>query len=592
MKKLILSVLFFFFAIGLWADERILDFSAKAVVQRDGLVRITEYITINVEHQKIRRGIYRTIPLRFYQKMKVYDVAFDGQEHPYKIEKKSGNYRIDFGDNNYIPRGEHTYTFVYTLENVLGSFSQYDEIYWNVTGTDWDFPIDSAVAEVILPRGTPVLEDKVSFYTGRAGSKEAHADREGLLFWNTRPLHRREGLTIAIPFEKGHVDVGIVVGLLSLLYRYQIALAWVLFALTCWYCYWAWKRVGKDPASRVIRRFDPPQGVSPAMAIYLCNMGPDKKLLPVTLLSLTMKGVLEMTQTDRDGKLFGLGFDGGEKWVLSKKVNAVPSSDLSEEEHNLLALLPSVKVLDGKYDEQVKEWGELLKESLHLQCGHEYFSRNIKWTLPVFGVMVLLLICLLGSVDGLAIGVFFYAFVGCFMDFKNNPVKTIAGLMVLGIMLCMVFAPHIMNNIPCMLVLGAFVLLLIFFTIVIRAYTPKGRAVMNEIEGFKQYLSVAESRRVLASNPLDPQKIFCDYLPYAFALGVENEWMTSFDDVLSEEKKRWVGNRGFVGNLSFPAMMSSINNSCNVASTSRSNSGSGGGGFSGGGFGGGGGGGR
>ncbi|MBR3899734.1 MAG: DUF2207 domain-containing protein [Elusimicrobiaceae bacterium] len=115
---------------------------------------------------------------------------------------------------------------------------------------------------------------------------------------------------------------------------------------------------------------------------------------------------------------------------------------------------------------------------------------------------------------------------------------------------------------------------------------------MNEIEGFKQYLSVAESRRVSASDPLDPQKIFCDYLPYAFALGVESEWIESFDDVLTEEKKRWAGNRGLIGTLSFHSMINSMNKSFASATTSSGGSGSGGGGFSGGGFGGGGGGGR
>ncbi|WP_458401564.1 DUF2207 domain-containing protein [Candidatus Avelusimicrobium sp.] len=581
MKKLILSVLFFFFAIGLWADERILDFSAKAVVQRDGLVRITEYITINVEHQKIRRGIYRTIPLRFYQKMKVYDVAFDGQEHPYKIEKKSGNYRIDFGDNNYIPRGEHTYTFVYTLENVLGSFPQYDEVYWNVTGNDWAFPIDSAVAEVVLPRGTPVLEDKVSFYTGRAGSKEAHADREGLLFWNTRPFSKGEGLTIAIPFEKGHVDVGWVARLLSWWYRYQLYVAWVLFGLTCWYCYWAWKRVGKDPSSRVIRRFDPPKGISPALAMYISNMGPAQKLLPVTLLSLTMKGVLEMSQTDLD-----------ENWVLSKKANAVPLSALSEEEQNLLAVMPSVKVLDGEYDEEVKGWGDFIKENLHLQCGHDYFSRNGKWTLPVWAVLILLMAGFLGNLDGITFLMLIYAVMVSVTSCKKNPAYGIVFLLFMGVLLVFYAASYVRQVLPQLAVLGAFIGLLFFFSRMIRAYTIKGRAVMNEIEGFKQYLSVAESRRVSASDPLDPQKIFCDYLPYAFALGVESEWIESFDDVLTEEKKRWAGNRGLIGTLSFHSMINSMNKSFASATTSSGGSGSGGGGFSGGGFGGGGGGGR
>ncbi len=57
---------------------------------------------------------------------------------------------------------------------------------------------------------------------------------------------------------------------------------------------------------------------------------------------------------------------------------------------------------------------------------------------------------------------------------------------------------------------------------------------MDQIEGFKQYLSVAEEDRLEYLNP--PKKtpeLFENFLPYAIALDVENSWAKNFTGVLA-----------------------------------------------------------
>ena len=62
------------------------------------------------------------------------------------------------------------------------------------------------------------------------------------------------------------------------------------------------------------------------------------------------------------------------------------------------------------------------------------------------------------------------------------------------------------------------------------------RAIMDEIEGFKQYLSVAEKDRLNAFNmPRKTPELFEKYLPYALALGVENDWSEQFAETLDQE---------------------------------------------------------
>jgi uncharacterized membrane protein YgcG len=69
---------------------------------------------------------------------------------------------------------------------------------------------------------------------------------------------------------------------------------------------------------------------------------------------------------------------------------------------------------------------------------------------------------------------------------------------------------------------------------ILKAPTVQGRKVMDEIEGFRQYLGVAEEDRLNYLHP--PEKtpeLFERYLPYAVALDVENRWAEKFAGVLA-----------------------------------------------------------
>ncbi len=61
---------------------------------------------------------------------------------------------------------------------------------------------------------------------------------------------------------------------------------------------------------------------------------------------------------------------------------------------------------------------------------------------------------------------------------------------------------------------------------------------MDQVEGFKMYLSVAEKERLELLHPPDKTpELFEKYLPYAFALDVENEWSEQFAEVLAQAAK-------------------------------------------------------
>jgi uncharacterized membrane protein YgcG len=139
----------------------------------------------------------------------------------------------------------------------------------------------------------------------------------------------------------------------------------------------------------------------------------------------------------------------------------------------------------------------------------------------------------------------------------------------------------------------------------IAAPTKEGRAVLDHIAGFKQYLSITERERLDRMTPVHPPpdtpEVFEKYLPFAIALGVENHWADRFQSVLAAAAAQGQQGFGWYSGSSNPwdnptgfatAVGSSLSSTVSSASTAPgSSSGSGGGGSSGGGGGGGGGGG-
>jgi uncharacterized membrane protein len=140
----------------------------------------------------------------------------------------------------------------------------------------------------------------------------------------------------------------------------------------------------------------------------------------------------------------------------------------------------------------------------------------------------------------------------------------------------------------------------------LKVRTKAGREIADRIEGFRQYLGIAEESRLEALNP--PRKtpeLFERFLPYAIALDVQNTWAKRFAGVLATAATgaaiaSWYsGDRDIISDpVSFTDRLDGFADTVASAATapgssgsdgSSSDSGSSGGGSSGGGGGGGGG---
>jgi uncharacterized membrane protein YgcG len=126
--------------------------------------------------------------------------------------------------------------------------------------------------------------------------------------------------------------------------------------------------------------------------------------------------------------------------------------------------------------------------------------------------------------------------------------------------------------------------------------TPAGKVFYCYLKGFEKYVNIAESRRVEASDSTDCEKIFSNFLPYAFAIGMHNQWMKKFANILSaatvQEVVKSAGGNETISRYLRQNISSSLPVHTSSGGGGGHSSGSFGGGHSGGGHGGGGGGGR
>ena len=94
---------------------------------------------------------------------------------------------------------------------MLGFFEEHDELYWNVTGFDWAFPIDKASATVELEFDAPLSGITDEAYTGPFGAtgrdyrSRIDSAAAGLLSRRTSPCPPVNGLTIVVGWPKGFV---------------------------------------------------------------------------------------------------------------------------------------------------------------------------------------------------------------------------------------------------------------------------------------------------------------------------------------------------------------------------------------------------
>ncbi|MEX1256726.1 MAG: DUF2207 domain-containing protein [Gemmatimonadota bacterium] len=598
---LALAALLLAFPFGphLAAQERILSYDSEIEILPDGSMEVEERIIVRAEGNQIRRGIYRDFPTRYEDRygnrvlvdFEVLGVERNGRPEPWFTEGLSNGVRLNTGNDDFLTiPAEYTFTLRYRTDRQLGFFENWDELYWNAIGTGWIFPIERGEVVVRLPEAVSTEAMSAEGYTGPQGAQGndyvAEIVEPGVARYRlTGGLGPREGFTIVLTFPKGVIpeptqveraerffsdNIGVFVALLGLL-------GFLLFTIS------RWRRIGRDPAPGIIiARYEPSPGFTPGGVRYQTRMGYDARCFSSDVLDLAVAGHLEIA---REKGFFK------DVWKLHRAHGGV-AAELPASQRKLLSGLfpggmPTITLKDTNAA-VLSAAREAHKKELNRFYSPKYFKRNGG------SLAIAMLIAVASSVLALILS-------GGF----GIPVIILAAtVMAVG---------------------------LLAFGLAIKAPTPEGRRLLDEIEGLKLYLSVAErddlariegpdaegpdaeaasgaswdergrAQTALAVPPVDADR-FESLLPYAVALGVEEAWTEKFTAAVGEaaataatQSIAWYHGPGRITDMGgfTQSLGSSLSSTISSASSPPgSSSGSGGGGSSGGGGGGGGGGGR
>ena len=216
MRRYILSVLLLFFlfvsrteAVELPSAEHIQSFESRMTINQDTSLSIRENILYYTPEEK--HGIFRYIPERYKREGRITTNEISGilvtdtkgQPLSYEVFRENGNVVIKIGDPNMTFSGTRTYVISYRVADAIRRQSGFDELYWDITGEGWSFPILSAKAEIISDFATIA---RVVCFTGPVGGTESECkpewERTVASVTTERPIDYGDNFTVAVMIER------------------------------------------------------------------------------------------------------------------------------------------------------------------------------------------------------------------------------------------------------------------------------------------------------------------------------------------------------------------------------------------------------
>jgi hypothetical protein len=374
---------------------------------------VTETIRVKSSGAQIRHGIYRDFPTRYRDRFgnnyvvdfRVTRVLRDGAPEGYHLKDLRNGRRVYMGKADVlVPPGDYAYILEYTTTRQLGFFKDFDELYWNVTGNGWPFPIDEASATVELPQGASGRILARDGYTGPFGAKgkdfSVDADKSGRVnFRTTKPLGPGEGLTIVVSWPKGYVREPTTAARLGYIFSDNRGALVCLVGLVALLMYYmaVWARFGKDPSRGVIiPLYTPPEKLSPAAMRYVMKMGFDHKAFTAALIDMAVKRYLTIRE---EGGVYTLVRTEEEKMALSQEESKIAGSLLGSDVE---------MVLENKNHHRIQSAISGLERSMRRTYEKLYFLTNHQYFIPglVFTVIMVIVSSVSESLENLPIIIF------------------------------------------------------------------------------------------------------------------------------------------------------------------------------------------
>lgn len=506
----------------------------------------------------------------------------NGNAQRYASRSSGDNTILRIGDADTYVHGKQGYVIRYDMLNVVRSENDkgepygYDELYWDVNGTEWSQQFGSVTARLHIPSSLidtlqtfPIPSCYTGAYNSTARDCIISAGKQGeemiISAVTNGALAPKETLTFVVTFREGTfqkyvpppINPLVVLGVIAAVLLLGVAPPLLAFLIMLG----KWKRGGRDPKGRgvIVPQYQPTKGMNPVIASIILEQNVVPKSVSATIIDLCVKGYFKLYET-RKKKL--LGTASGYELELMKT-----DQSLDAESKAVVKMLFPSEVVGSRV--AIDDLSKTLYKDVQA----------------------------LGKVTGDAVVAEGY--------FELSPEKARKKYYAVGIALCIIGFVGLYFFFAGIGLLLAGIITLIFSSAMPKR-TPKGVEMRDYLKGLEMYMKLAEADRIkFLQSPDTAEKINTDdkkvmiklyekLLPYAILFGIEKEWAKKFSALYdTESSPSW-----YSGNTAFNAIIFSnaISSFSNVTTTSfappsSSGSSGAGGGFSGGGGGGGGGGG-
>jgi uncharacterized membrane protein len=542
-------------------EWRISNFDVSIDVFEDSSLTVKEHVVVDFDVE--RHGIFRDIPVEYLNdlglnynlRLKVVSVTDEnGNPWMYETSGSGQHVRIKIGDPDVYVEGRQKYIITYNVNRGIRFFSEFDELYWNVTGNDWGVPIDSASLTVKYPHTKKDLINTTCF-TGYQYSREKGCKMEynenGATF-STKDLEAYQGLTAAISWPKETLippsRASEIIWFLK--DNWGFALPFLAFFVL----YYFWLTRGRDPKKyhTVVVEFAAPEDMTPAEMGTLLDESADLKDVSAEIVHLAVNKHVIIEEHKKKGWIFS-----DTDYILKKRQDKAVRKPLSDHQERIMKALfgskKSVKVSDlkNKFYKSIPGIKKALYEEV--VSGRKYFKKNpdnVRSNYFIIGAIIL-----------------FFSFVMFSLFASMERLDLIFGTILTG---------------PVFMLMARYM----------PRKTLAGAEAHRKTLGFRDYIHTAERYRVKCQ---EDQHIFERFLPYAMIFGLADKWAGAFEGIYKGKPDWYKGEGDFVP-TNFVSRINNFTRAANTTLSSRpsskgSSSSSGfSGGFSGGGFGGGGGG--
>ena len=599
-------------------------YDINIIVNENNTFDVTETITAYFNVPK--HGIFRTIPLKneitrldgstSTNRAQVTNVSVDNE---YTTSREDGNYKLRIGTASRSLTGEQTYVIKYTYNLGEDPVKDYDELYYNIIGNEWDTVIGNITFTITMPKEFD--SSKLGFSSGITGSTDNskityNVNGNEITGKYNGILGDNEALTVRCELPEGYfVGAGLTFNSINYII-YLIPLLFLVIALLLWYKY------GRDDQVVETVEFYPPQGFNSLEVGFLYKGKAENQDVTSLLIYLANQGYIKIAEIEKkvlftkskDFKITKLKeYDGNNvneqiflNGLFSKKsksetdgINEVTSTDLYNNFY-----ITTNKILSNINSKENK---------------NKIFEKSASGKMIFIILMIIATYCLItippffgyGDSDALLVALlfpgigftvlFYYVFGGTHSIYANGKLNyssispkifgLVWGLGFGGIPWAGLVLPELKQE-PVYLIGYGVGLLCILVMVICLKYLPKrtpyGNEILGKLKGFKNFLETAEKEKLEAMVMENPE-YFYNILPYAYVLGVSDKWIKKFESI-SLQAPSWYDSPNTFDMRTFGTFMNSTMSSAQSNMSYSDSGGSSGGGSSGGGSGGGGGG--